>query len=440
MSRRVVTSARATAAMLTLLLLASVASVPATAADCDRACLGGLITQYVDALVAHDAYRLPLAANVRFTEDSRDMKLGEGIWQSVTAKGTFRQDYLDVRKQIAAAHVELKEGNLPILYSVLLYVEDRKIAGIETLVQRIAADSRFQPTELTKPLAGMNDRVPASKRQTRDAMIRTALTYTEGLRIGSFVNAPTPFSRQAYRIENGVFMAGTGCPRKECPAILTQKIMLHLHVKASVAVVDEDNSVVLLWMNFGDTNSYGPGNALVTFEAFKVWDRQLHVVHAFFRTLPQDTPRNWPSADPLPYPVDARLQTTEDHKAIERLLLEYGRTLDNRDFAAYSQLFATNGEWKGALGTFKSPAAIQAAMEKIFADAAGDIPKGGNFHVMSNFIIDVRGDRATARSLFIFYRMQGNKPEAAVAGRYEDLLIREQGAWRFLQRNALPPG
>jgi 3-phenylpropionate/cinnamic acid dioxygenase small subunit len=128
--------------------------------------------------------------------------------------------------------------------------------------------------------------------------------------------------------------------------------------------------------------------------------------------------------------------------AIERLLVEYGRTLDNRDFAAYSQLFAEDGEWKGAQGSYHGPAAIKAAMEKTFNSPAAiaDIPRGRNFHVMSNFIIDVQGNRATASSMFIFYKMEKGKPEAAVAGRYEDILIREHGAWRFLQRTALPPG
>jgi len=138
--------------------------------------------------------------------------------------------------------------------------------------------------------------------------------------------------------------------------------------------------------------------------------------------------------------LQQRVHQLEDRLEIERLLLEYGRTLDNRDFAAYSKLFAVNGEWKGALGTFTGPAAIQAAMEKIFANAAGDIPKGKNFHVMSNFIIQLDGDRAKASSVFIFYKMDGNKPVAEVAGRYADTLIRENGAWRFQQRNALPPG
>jgi uncharacterized protein (TIGR02246 family) len=137
---------------------------------------------------------------------------------------------------------------------------------------------------------------------------------------------------------------------------------------------------------------------------------------------------------------DARLRAIEDRQAIERLLVEYGRTLDARDFGAYAGLFARDGEWKGALGSYQGPVAIQAAMTKIFTDAVADIPKGRNFHVMSNFRIDVQGDHATARSNFIFYKLNGSTPEPAVAGRYEDELIREDGAWRFLRRTALPPG
>jgi SnoaL-like domain len=135
-----------------------------------------------------------------------------------------------------------------------------------------------------------------------------------------------------------------------------------------------------------------------------------------------------------------RVQAIEDRMSIEHLLVEYGRTLDNRDFVAYSHLFAANGQWQGALGTYKGPLAIQTAMEKIFTDAAGDIPKGKNFHVMSNFVIDVQGDRATASSLFIFYKMDKSTPVPSVAGRYEDTFVRENGAWKFLQRKALPPG
>jgi hypothetical protein len=140
-----------------------------------------------------------------------------------------------------------------------------------------------------------------------------------------------------------------------------------------------------------------------------------------------------------PAPTEARLRHLEDVEAIERVLLDYGRSLDARDFTTYSNLFATEGEWKGGFGSFKGPAAIKAAMEKTFANAAGDIPKGSNFHIMSNFVIDVQGDRATANSMFVFYKMEKNVPVPAVAGRYEDVLIRENGTWKFLVRNARNP-
>jgi hypothetical protein len=279
------------------LVLVAMTTSAAQAADCDRACLKGMISKYVDAMVAHDPARLPLAANARFTEDSQELKLGEGLWKTVTKKGDFRQDYIDVRKQIAASHVVLLEDNAQVLYSVVLRVADRKITGIETLVDRITPNSRFKPDSLDKPPAGMSQAVPAGKRMPRAEMIRTALFYPEGLRIGSFVNAKTPFAKDAYRVENGTFIAGAGCPRANCTEILTQKIMVHADVKPSVAAVDEEEGIVLLWMNFGDTNSYGPGNALVTFEAFKVWGGEIHAVNAFFRILPKDTQRGWPSAE-----------------------------------------------------------------------------------------------------------------------------------------------
>ena len=282
---------------LQVLVLAAMTTCLAHAADCDRACLKGMITKYVDAMVAHDPSRLPLAAGTRFTEDSQELKLGEGLWKTVTKKGDFRQDYLDLKKQIAASHVVLFEDNAQILYSVVLHIADQKIAGIETLVDRITATSRFKPDSLEKALAGMSAPVPADKRMPRAEMIRIARYYPEGLRIGSFVDAKTPFAKEAYRVENGTFMAGEGGPRPNAPPILTQKIILHPDVKANVAAVDEEEGIVLLWMNFGDTNSYGPGNALITFEAFKVWGGEIHAINAFFRTQPKDTSRNWQPAD-----------------------------------------------------------------------------------------------------------------------------------------------
>lgn len=36
-------------------------------------------------------------------------------------------------------------------------------------------------------------------------------------------------------------------------------------------------------------------------------------------------------------------------------------------------------------------------------------------------------------------RIEGSRPEAALAGRYDDTLVRENGTWKFLERVAAPP-
>ena len=280
--------------VLSILVLSSAA---ASAADCNRACMKDLITRYVDALVAHNPSKLPLAADVRFTEDSQDLKLGEGVWKTVTKKGDYRQDFIDLKAQIAAAHLTLHEEGALLEYSVLLHVKDQKIAGIETLVNQITPKSKFQPNMLDKMPAGMRAPVPADKRMPREEMIRIANLYPKGLIGGNWANAGTPFAKDAYRIENGTFVVGAGCPTGNCTPIEAQKIMTHPYLERSVAAVDEEEGIVVLWMNFGFTNSYGPGNALVTFEAFKVWGGEIHAVEAFFRVLPQETRRGWEPFD-----------------------------------------------------------------------------------------------------------------------------------------------
>jgi hypothetical protein len=275
------------------------ASAPASAAECDRACLSGLITQYVDALVAHDPSALPLAETVKITENGRPIELGKGAWEAVTGRGTFRHDYLDTTRQVAAAHVELRNGEAPMLLSLALHVKDGKIAGIESVVHTVTPDSPFQPTQLGNPVRGLNDPIPAGLRQSREDMVAVALRYAEGLRIGNFIDAGVPFAPEVYRVENGVITAGQGCRGRVCD-LYEQGIRVHPGLIPSVVTVDEENGTVLLWMNFGYTGSYGENRVLVTFEAFKIWGGSIHAVNAFFDFLPIGTSRQWPSEDPVP--------------------------------------------------------------------------------------------------------------------------------------------
>jgi ketosteroid isomerase-like protein len=129
----------------------------------------------------------------------------------------------------------------------------------------------------------------------------------------------------------------------------------------------------------------------------------------------------------------ARIQRLEDMEEIRTVLLNYGRYLDARDFAAYSRLFAKDGEWVGGFGKVKGPAGIQAFMEK-------QIPgpnRGNTYHLLSNFVIEVNGDAATAWSRWAFVvPAPDGKPSIAQGGRYEDRLVRENGRWKFQRREA----
>lgn len=71
--------------------LLTIYAAAASAADCDRACLKNVMTTYLNALVAHDASKVPIASNVRFTEDAKDLKVGEGFWKTATKIGDYRQ-------------------------------------------------------------------------------------------------------------------------------------------------------------------------------------------------------------------------------------------------------------------------------------------------------------------------------------------------------------
>ena len=128
-----------------------------------------------------------------------------------------------------------------------------------------------------------------------------------------------------------------------------------------------------------------------------------------------------------------RLQRLEDIEEIRTVLLDYGRFLDARDFAAYSRLFAKDGEWVGGFGTVQGPAAIQTFMEKQIAGPN----RGNTFHILSNFEIEVHGDTATAWSRWTFVTPGADKkPVMAQAGRYDDTFIRENGRWKFKRRVA----
>lgn len=267
----------------------------ATAQDCDRDCLRGMLTQYLEAMLKHTPGALPLAPTVRFTEDTQELKLGEGLWQSIESLGVFRQDILDVRNSTAGVHVVALEGGKPVLVAIRLKVADKKITEVESTVVRNREEGMiFNPEAIKEASAAMNVTPTAAQRNTREDMERLALLYPEGLRVGSFVKADAQFTATAYRFENGQLMAGPGCTFfPGCDNLREQRLPTLAGIKSQVAAVDEEQGIVWLRMNFGPGSLMRGEGELSVWEMFKIYDGRITAVEAFMEVVPANTPFAW---------------------------------------------------------------------------------------------------------------------------------------------------
>jgi hypothetical protein len=271
----------------------------APAAACDRPCLADLMTRYLNAVVAHDPRSVPLAPGVRFTEDTVALTPGEGLWKTASRLRPYRVDFIDVREGVAATHTVIEEGASPSLVAVRLKVVDRRITEVETMVVRNASEGvLFNPANLQEPTPTMRFEPPLAQRNTREEMIRIASMYPAGLRAGSFVTVDVPFAPGAYRFENGMRMAGPGCTFQPpgCENMKAQGIPTLPEVTERLVAVDEEMGAVLFRLDFGRGSLPGAkyqGQAITTFEAFKVYGGQVHAAEAILEMMPVGAPSGW---------------------------------------------------------------------------------------------------------------------------------------------------
>jgi len=133
--------------------------------------------------------------------------------------------------------------------------------------------------------------------------------------------------------------------------------------------------------------------------------------------------------------LEQRVQALEDEREIREIIIKYGEYLDARDYAGYASQFASNGVWTGGFGSATGPAEIEAMLKKnLGVPEAGFINKD-NFHLNTTIVVHVDGDKATARSRYLFMtRSDENRPVPLLAGRYFDEFVRENGQWKIFRR------
>jgi hypothetical protein len=154
----------------------------------------GLLDEYYDALAAGDPGRLPLAADVRFTENGQRIAIGTGLWS--TAAGAAASRAVTVSEEAygpggTAGHVAgwglISEGAgegeaEEALLGVRLKTTGQAISEIETLVVRRPPFGRDTfPPGLREPSAAMAAVLEPAGRGTREELIKAANGYFDGV-------------------------------------------------------------------------------------------------------------------------------------------------------------------------------------------------------------------------------------------------------------------
>jgi len=120
-----------------------------------------------------------------------------------------------------------------------------------------------------------------------------------------------------------------------------------------------------------------------------------------------------------------------DIEAIQDLLVRYATAIDTRDWELFRTCFSEDAVTDyGDVGSWTDVEGITAFMEKAHE------PFGDTNHMLSNFVVEVDGDRAQATSyVHVVLALKGSVAGwVDSVGRYGDTLVRTPGGWRIAER------
>jgi hypothetical protein len=192
-------------ALVAIVMMGTSNLLPA-AQTCDRQCLVSLMQNYLAALVKHDPTAVPFDKDTKFTENTANIPVGDGLWVTATGGPTTFQVYAadPVTQQVAALVVMKENSNKDVLLGVRLALRRGKISEAEHHVVR--DDVQYALPNLQKPRPGLvEDQLPADS-TPRNQMLDIGLAYYDALTGEDGTLAP--FAEECERRENGSTSVG----------------------------------------------------------------------------------------------------------------------------------------------------------------------------------------------------------------------------------------
>jgi hypothetical protein len=188
------------------------------AETCNRACLESFVDRYLDAVAANQPSAVPLAQGVQFTEDGQRLVIGDGLWNTMRAKGKYRLFVTDVPAgqvaflgSIEEDHRDPQQGT-PALIALRLKVKNMQITQIEQIVIRDEKAARRVNDMTVNPIYLQT--VPEKERMSRADLISTANKYFTGMQQNDG-KGDYPFADDCNRLENGNVSTNAPTPAGE---------------------------------------------------------------------------------------------------------------------------------------------------------------------------------------------------------------------------------
>lgn len=127
--------------------------------------------------------------------------------------------------------------------------------------------------------------------------------------------------------------------------------------------------------------------------------------------------------------------------ALYRLVVQYARAVDRRDYAAFDEIFAADGRLAGYRGDPASsdPLFQYSGREEIMKGLQGIERFEKTFHLLGNVLFDIGEGEAQGETYCTahhIYQKDGASWNRTMAIRYQDAFVRREGRW-YLQDRAL---
>jgi hypothetical protein len=179
--------------------------------QCDRQCLEGFVNQYLDGMVAHDASAVPFSENVRFTENAKESSFAgdaESLWSTSTGMSDYKFYVADPQAGQVAFVGLVSEGDRTAILSMRLRIENNEITEVESIVVRNRGEN--VPWTMKTPPAAYSQALAPEERVSREELVRISSVYFDG--IEQLTGKIVPWHDECYRLENGMWTAGTKLP------------------------------------------------------------------------------------------------------------------------------------------------------------------------------------------------------------------------------------